>query len=98
MAQQPVAVEIGAGAVGPGPRLQGAAARVEVGLRGTRGHPVLEAVGGDRRLGVVGNEQEPGHAPVPQIAQPLGVAGPPHELNIHTCNIRADCFTRITSG
>ena len=72
VAEQPVVVDLGAGAVGARPRLQRAAAGVERRLGRARRDPVFEAIGGDGRFGAVARRAaagaRPGRADRPAVA------------------------------
>jgi hypothetical protein len=63
--EETVAVEVGTRAVGPGPGLDRAPTSVEIRLRRGGRNPVFEAVLRERRLGVVGDEEQSGHSAVP---------------------------------
>ena len=97
MPEQAVVVEIRASTVGTGACQQRAPARVEIRLGRGGFRPVFETVGRYRRLGVVGNEEQPGNTTVPEVGETLGVSGPTHQLYVHSGNVRVLCFARITA-
>ena len=70
--------------------------QIERGLGRFGRDPVLEAVGRDRRFGVVADEQQPRHTAITETGETLRITGPAHELDVHSCNVRPDCFAAIT--
>jgi hypothetical protein len=95
--QKSVVVDLGSSSVRARPRLQRTPAGVQRRFGRAGRDPVLEAIGRDRGFGALGHKKQSGHALIAKIGKTLRIAGPPHELDVHGCNVSSECFFGITA-
>src|SRR5438034_277665 len=80
---------------------EGVPAGIDLPFRRPGGHPVLEAVDGQRQLAVtVRHYQQPWDAQLPKFGQPLRVSGPSDDLDVHEADGRGyllrPCYPPVT--